>query len=200
MQATAVWYNELMEEMTRDAVFKIQPHLLVLQKRLGELGGDPHIELTSDRRAGCLTVPDLEEQIAHGRLINLPAILRKGKPGECHGNSIALSDQDETHVVVSGFALADDRRWYHHSWSVQDEGGEKVIIETVGANDHSECVNDWKFEQYFGIEYKGQEAVQRLRHWLDQAWPQAPEIKPGSATDSIAKMLEQSDIDPERPE
>jgi len=68
----------------------------------------------------------------HGQPIAFPPILRRGKPNECHGNCIALFDQDPTLIVMSGFGLADDNKWYHRSWCVQDADGEKLIIETVG--------------------------------------------------------------------
>jgi hypothetical protein len=184
-----------MKQMTRDVVFKVQPRLHDLQTLLGTRGGTPHLELSGDRLGGCLLVPDLEELIAHGRPVPFPAILRRGKPNECHGNCIALFDQDQTLVLMSGFGLADDNKWYHHSWCVQHTNGEKRIIETVGANDHSDRVRDWKFIQYFGIEYRGSEGVQRFRDWLDGCMPAAPAPTPGGLTETIAGILES---DPEK--
>jgi hypothetical protein len=178
-----------MIQMTREAVFKLQPRLHELQILLATYGGNPHIELSGDRLGGCLLVPDLEEQMTHGKSIAFPAILRIGKPNECHGNCIALFDQNQTLTVMSGFVLSDENKWYHHSWCVQDTDGEKLIIETVGANDHSDDVKDWKFLRYFGIEYAGSEGVQRLRDWLNYSMPAAPAPRPGGLTETIASML-----------
>jgi hypothetical protein len=185
-----------MTQMTRDVVFQLQPRLHDLQKLLGTHGGTPHVELSGDLLGGCLLVPHLEEQIAHGQPIAFPPVLRRAKPNECHGNCIALFDQDQTLIVMSGFGLADDNKWYHHSWCVQDTDGEKLIIETVGANDQSEGVKDWIFILYFGIEYAGSEGVQRLRDWLDRSMPAAPVPTPGGLTEMIANILEADSENP----
>jgi hypothetical protein len=90
---------------------------------------------------------------------------------------------------MSGFALADDRKWYHHSWCVEDRDDKKGIIETVRANKECDAAKDWRFKRYFGIEYAGSEGVQKLREWLDKEIPKAPEIKPGSPADIIAGII-----------
>src|ERR1022692_4514338 len=176
---------------TRDVVFEQQPLLHDLQTKLTDFGGQPYIKLSGDRKGGCLRVPDLEELIKNGRPIDLIPTLRERTPNKCHENSIELFEEDETLVVMSGFARADDDNWYHHSWCVQDKDGEKKIIETVRANEDSEGVKDWRFLRYFGIEYAGCAGVQRLREWLDNEWPKAPQIKPGSPEDTIAKIINQ---------
>jgi hypothetical protein len=61
-------------------------------------------------------------------------------------------------------------------------------------------VKDWKFERYVGIPYKGREQVNRLREWIEKAWPEAPKHTPGGLSEQIAKMLPPSDPDPEQPE
>ena len=183
---TSVCYNEVVQEMTRETVFKIQPELCELEKKLGALGGRARIELTSDRRGGFLTVLDVGKQVAKGAIIPYRAEHKEGRTNECHGNSIALFDEDEANIDMSGFALANDGKWYHHSWCSRTKGCEVVIVETVSE----------KFEKYFGIEYRGRKTVERLRDWLQNAWPAAPEIKPGSLTDRTNKILQQSDEDP----
>ena len=184
-----------MEQMTLAVAFKRQPRLHELEDILTNFGGDPDIALTGDLRGGCLPVLDLDEQIKNGGIFKLksnPEIRPKkaDEPNRCHQNSIDLFDKDPANVVASGFALDNDGKWYHHSWCIREQDGERVIIETI----------EGTFRQYFGLEYRGQEAVERLRKWLKDSWPELNlERKPGSITDIAQQVIDASD-DPARAE
>jgi hypothetical protein len=99
-------------------------------------------------------------------------------------NSIDLFDRNPANVLVSGFALDEDDKWYHHSWCIREEYGECKIVETIEGN----------FRQYFGLKYRGKEAVDRLRKWLKESWPNLNlERKSGSLTDIARQVIDGSE-------
>lgn len=174
-------------EITRDVVFQHQPDLHKLEKLLHEIGGEGPIELTSDTKGGVLFVPDVERLLEDGQSVDLRCHMKAGKAGQCHKNSLALLEEDDAYIVMSGFALADNGRWYHHSWCVRDDNGEEVLIETTPE----------EFVKYFGIEYRGPQGAKRLQEWLAASWPAAPAPNPGGSLEFIQKLLQERTRTPE---
>jgi hypothetical protein len=163
--------------MTEQEVFEKYPVLGELRKKPNGIGDTDRMRLTREPN-GFLPVLDANEQLERGQIFDLTVTHVSGSANECHLNSVELFEAERTLILASGFALAEDDVWYHHSWCIRVESGEKGIVETTSE----------QFKKYFGLEYQGLGGVEfadRLRIWL------GPKIQPGSLAYSIMKFLQE---------
>ena len=123
----------------RTELFKMQPRLRLLRRRLLGLGGE---EI-------CLVIreEDLELILKRGFVQDgKKAKLRLGVPCRCHTNSARLWEANTAkRQIVTGWALSVDGIWRQHTWVLEG----KTILETTS----------WR-TKYFGYALTPVEAKQ----------------------------------------